>query len=102
MTIAPGSTVKLEIAKLPGNAAAHKTLVRLCRKDAGVQRHHRHQQRKRPSLEWWRRGGKQWHHQMKTQTPVAIRVGAAYQICATLDVLRDLASVAECVKVSKA
>lgn len=102
MTIAPGSTIKLEIAKLPSNAAASKTLVRLCRKDPTIQRHHRHQQRKRPSLEFWNRGNKQWHHQMKTQSPVTLRVGGAYTIRATLDVIQDLASVEKWVKVSKA
>jgi len=100
MSITPGSNIKLEIAKLPSNAAARKTLTRLCRRDAGVQRTQRHQQRKRPSLEFWNRGNKQWHHQMKTIPPVTLHVGAAYQMRATLDVIRDIASIEKWVKVS--
>lgn len=100
MSIKAGSTIKLEIAKLPTNAAARKTLTRLCRRDATVQRAHRHQQRKRPSLEFWNRGNKQWHHQMKTIPAVTLRAGASFQMRATLDVIRDIASVEKWVKVS--
>jgi hypothetical protein len=100
MKIQPGSAIKVEVTAAPTNAAARKTLVRLFGKDAGVARHQRQQQAKRPSWERWRRGGKMWHHQMKTEPIVRVAVGRAYTIRATVDVLRDLAAVERFVKVS--
>lgn len=102
MNIVPGSKIAVEIAKLPTNEAARKTIVRICRKDPAIARHHRHQQAKRPSWESWRRGGKMWHHQMKSVAAVRVRAGARYTLRATLDVIQDLASVERFVKVSPA
>jgi len=39
-----------------------------------------------------------WHHQMKSRPAVSITPGAKYNITATVDVLRDLASVERFVK----
>ena len=100
MEIKPGSAVSIEITKLPTSDAARKTLVRLCRKDPTAVRHQRHQKTKRPSWEYWRRGGMSWHHQMKTQPPVTLRTGAKYNLRASVDVIRDLASIQKFVKVS--
>jgi hypothetical protein len=102
MDIAPGTSVIIEISRTPLKEAAAKTLVRLCRKDPAVMRHHRQQQAKRPSWQEWRRGGKQWHHQMKTRPALSLRPGAKYTIRATVDVLRDLNSVKRWVKVTPA
>jgi len=92
----------VEITAPPTNEAARKTLVRLCRKDPRVARHHRTQQRKRPSWESWRRGGRQWHHQMKSPSAVKLTPGTRYSMRGTLDVLRDLASIKRWVKVTPA
>lgn len=100
MDIKPGAAVSIEITKLPTNDAARKTLVRLCRKDPAAIKHQRKQKNKRPSWEYWRRGGMSWHHQMKTQPPVTIRTGATYSFRATVDVIRDLASIEKFIKVS--
>lgn len=102
MDIQVGGTIALEITKNPSNEAARKTLTRLARKDPTVSKHHRHQQTKRPSWERWRRGGKMWHHQMKTEPSVRIASGCKYSIRATLDVIRDLESVKRFVKVTPA
>jgi hypothetical protein len=99
MNIAPGSTVSIEIAVAPKNAAACKTLTRICAKDAAVGRARRWRKTHRPSRETWRRGGKMWHHQMKSRLPVNIAPGAKYTVQATLDVIRDLQSVARYVTV---
>lgn len=99
MNIAPGSKIVLEIVKNPTNEGARKTLVRLARKDPTVVRYHRKQQQKRPSWEEWRRGAMTWHHQMKSRAAVSITRGAKYNITATVDVLRDLASVERFVKI---
>ena len=100
MDIAPGTTVVLEITKVPRSAAAEKTLIRLCRKDAAVARFHRRQQAQRPSWQHWRRGGKQWHHQMKTKPAVKLEPGAKYTLRATVDVLRDMASIRRWISVT--
>lgn len=102
MSIQAGGNITIEITRVPRSAAGQKTLTRLCRKDPQVARHHRHQQAKRPSWESWIRGGKYWHHQMKSRPAVALRPGARYTIRATLDVIRDLASIESCVKVAAA
>jgi hypothetical protein len=101
MEMALGETVKIEITKLPAAEGARKTLVRLCRKDPKVERHHRAQTAKRPSWERWRRGGKMWHHQMRTKPALNLAVGHTFSVRATLDVMRDLESVKRFVKVGK-
>ncbi len=102
MNIQPGKNVTIEIKAQPASAAGRKTLMRLCRKDAAVVKHHRHQKRKRPSQEWWRRGGKMWHHQMKSVSIVKLAPGSRYTVRASVDVLRDLAGLADCVAVTPA
>lgn len=100
MDITPGSQVSVEIARPITNEAARKTITRIFKKDPSVLKAHRKTKERRPSWEEWRRGGMQWHHQMKSRQPVNLDVGATYNIKATVDVIRDLASVERFVKVS--
>jgi hypothetical protein len=100
MSIAPGTTVTMEITAVPTREASRKTLMRLCRKDAGIARHHRTQTSKRPSQASWRRGGKMWQHQMRTRPVIRLAPGVKVTLRATVDVIRDLASVNRWVKVS--
>lgn len=102
MSVTPGSKISVELTARPTNAAAVKTIIRLFRKDAGVSRFQRQLGRTRPSMQSWRRGGNYWHHQMKTLPPVKLEIGQKYTISATVDVIRDLASVDRFVKVSAA
>jgi hypothetical protein len=102
MDIQPGTTVKVEIAKTPTNAGATKTLYRLCRKDPEAAHRLRWTKRNRPSWQTKRRGGRWWHHQMKSKPGVSLSPGKQYSILATVDVLRDLESVERFVKVSPA
>lgn len=102
MDITPGKTVCIEITKPPTNAAASKTLVRLFRKDPVIVRHQRFQARHRPSWQAWRRGGRMWHHQMKTNVPFKLTTGRKLALLATVDVIRDLESVKRWVKVTPA
>ena len=102
MDIQPGSTIKLELTRRPTREAAEKTLTRLFMKDAGRKKAKEMRQRHRPSWQEWRRGGMTWHHQMKSQSPVDLSPGATYTIRGSVDVIRDLGSVAEFVKVSQA
>ncbi len=100
MDIAPGQTVSIELTKLPRSDAARKTLTRLFAKDPAVVRTKRWQYQHRPSWESWRRGGNQWHHQMKTTPPLTLAPGRQFAVVATVDVLRDLQSVQRWVKVA--
>jgi hypothetical protein len=101
-SITPGATISMRITKNPTTAAARKTLIRLARKDPAMARHQRHQQRKRPSWQEWRRGNATWHHQMKSNFPVAIETGRAFTLRATVSVLRDLSSVQRFIAVEPA
>ena len=100
MGITPGNVVSIEVTAPPTSAAARKTLVRLFRKDPHVARHQRWQDRHRPSWQTWRRGGRLWHHQMKSLPPVKLIPGSRYSVLATVDVIRDLESVQRWVKVT--
>nr|QDY92634.1 hypothetical protein fos2004AM_00002 [uncultured Planctomycetota bacterium] len=100
MDIAPGKTVSVEITAPPTNAAAEKTLYRLCRKDPRIAKAHRVRKCKRPSWQTWRRGGRFWHHQMKSRPLVKLTTGSRYSVLATVDVIRDLQSVSRYVKVT--
>ena len=100
MNIAPGADLLVTITAVPRRAAAKKTLYRICQKDPAIARRHRQQKAKRPSWQDWTRGGRFWHHQMKSKPSAALEPGRTYNIRATLDVIRDLASVKDCVKVT--
>jgi hypothetical protein len=102
MDITPGTTVSVEITAPPTRAAAIKTLNRVCRKDHKVAEYHRIMKDNRPSWQLSRRGGRWWHHQMRTRPNVQLVPGAKYTVRATVDVLRDLASVERWVKVTPA
>lgn len=100
MDIEPGAAVSIEIVATPRRPAARKTLTRVCGKDAAVARRHRTQKARRPSWQEWIRGGKYWHHQMKSRPAASLEPGSKYTVQATVDVLRDLESVKRFVKVS--
>lgn len=100
MDIAPGSNVTIQITKAPRREAARKTLHRVCGKDPAIAKHHRRQKDQRPSWQDWIRGGRYWHHQMRSKPAARLEPGAVYTVYATVDVLRDLESVKEFVKVT--
>lgn len=100
MDIAPGANVAIEIIARPRGDAASKTLNRICGKDPEVARKHRWMKRNRPSWQDWIRGGKYWHHQMKSRPAAKVDFGCVFNVRATVDVIRDLESVAKCVKVT--
>lgn len=102
MDIQPGTTVRIEIRRVPRAAAAAKTLTRICAKDPQVARAHRIRKRKRPSVRTKQRGGRFWNHRMRSKLPVKLDVGSTYTIRATLDVVRDLASVQRYVEIQPA
>jgi hypothetical protein len=100
MDVRAGQTLAVEVLKTPRTDSAVKTLIRLFRRDPAVARVQRRLKQARPSWESWRRGGRQWHHQMKSEPPVSLQPGTRYTVRATLDILRDLESVQRWVKVT--
>jgi hypothetical protein len=100
MDLTPGKTLTLELTARPRAAAARKTLTRIFCRDSDAIRRLRRQKRARPSWQTWRRGGRTWHHQMKSKPPVELAIGARSSVLATLDVIRDLQSVEKYVRVS--
>jgi hypothetical protein len=101
--IAPGSKVSVKVTKKPTNAAAAKTLVRLLSKDRA---HKANTERLRKArvkhFSQNRRGGRFWDVNVVKQHPLDGSIGESGTITATLDVLRDLASVSRFVEVTKA
>ncbi len=100
MDVTPNQAVTVEVTAPPTNEAARKTLMRLFRKDPRIAEHERKQDRHRPSWQVKRRGGRLWHHQMKSRPPIELSAGSRYSLLATVDVIRDLESVRKFVKVA--
>jgi len=100
MDIAPGTLVSIEVKAEPTNAAARKTLARLLRKDSKVANRLRWHDRHRPSHQTSRRGGRMWNHRMKSTPGVNLTAGSQYDVRTTVDVLRDLESIAKWVSVT--
>lgn len=99
MELTPGQTVAIELVATPRNEAARKTLIRLWHNDPAVSRDQRQRKRKRPSWRTWRRGGRQWHHQMRSRAPVELTPGRRLTLVASVDVIRDLTSVKRWIRV---
>lgn len=99
--IAPGSKVVVKVVKQPTNAAAAKTIVRLLSKDAVARKHDARLKRSRKvHLRQAARGGRLWEINVVKQPVATAEVGAAGTIVASLDVIKDLASVTRFIEVS--
>jgi hypothetical protein len=101
MDISPGGAVTVEITKKPKPQAAEKTLERVCGKDPKVRKYRRLIKENRPSWREKRRGGRWWHHQMKSGSYVSLEPGSTYTVPATVDVIRDLQSVSDWINVTQ-
>ena len=100
MDIKPGSTVTFKIVKQPTNTAARKTLVRLLSKDAKVKAENdRHRSIREKQYVPTQRGGRQWGGYFVKQHPVKGTPGESGTVLATVDVIRDLASVGRFVEI---
>lgn len=102
MDVAYGSMVSLQVKQVPRSSGGRQTLTRLLARDPDVARAQRQRKHARPSWETWRRGGKMWHHQMKSKPPVRLEPGATYKVRATVDLMRDLESVKQYVEIKPA
>jgi len=96
--VAPGTLVQVKVNRRPRRAAAVKTLERLFRKDRGVKKAIERLQETRVTR-WHRRGGRLWADRPPQLTDATIERGASCRIVASVDVLKDLASLGDAVEV---
>ena len=99
--INPGQWVKVTVKKQPRAAAKVKTLVKLCEKDAKVKLERTRLSRSRPTR-FDRRGGRLWGDRPPRLPVVKTTPGASYRIFGSLDVIRELKSLGDCVDVKPA
>ena len=99
--IKPGQWVTITITKQPRAAAQRKTLIRLCEKDPAVKVERVRLKRSRV-VRYDRRGGRPWADRPARIAVVETRPGATYRVFASVDVCRDLASIAKNVEVKPA
>ena len=101
--IRPGTVVKIEVTKNPASERAAKTLSRLFLKDAANKKADRLRKRTRTQkFTERRRGGRIWVVRPSAPRMMQPEKGASCKVRATIDVLRDLGSVARFVKVTSA
>ncbi|MEM7680363.1 MAG: hypothetical protein AAF288_00250 [Planctomycetota bacterium] len=103
--IEPGSQIRITVAAEPKAAAARKTLVRLLSKDEAVAAEHERLRIARQKNQWEnQRGGRVrlWQGRQVKLRPVKGETGESGSIRATVDVLRDLPSVAKYLDIAKA
>jgi len=101
LDVVPGTLVTVKVTKSPRRAAAVKTLERLFRKDGAVRKEIARLQESRHTR-FHRRGGRLWGDRPPQLKPFKIVPGAACRIVASLDVLKDLASLGDVVEVAPA
>jgi hypothetical protein len=101
--IRPGTVVQIEVTRNPASQRAAKTLSRLFLKDGANKRADKLRKRLRTNqFEGRRRGGRIWVVRPSAPRLAQPQKGASCRIRATIDVLRDLGSVARFVKVTPA
>lgn len=96
--LAPGTKVEVKVTRKPRRVAAVKTLERLFRKDAGIKKTINRLQRTRV-VRQHRRGGRLWNDIPPQLKAFKIERGASCTLVASVDVLRDLASLGDAVEV---
>jgi len=99
--IKPGQWVNVKVAREPKSAAGKKTMIRLFEQDDDVKRERQRLSRSRLTRHH-RRGGRLWADIPSRLRIVQTTPGATYKIFASVDVLRDLQSLARHVEVAPA
>jgi hypothetical protein len=99
--VKPGQWVNVTIKSRPRAEARVKTMNRLLSQDPQIKKERERQSKARPTREH-RRGGRMWRDNPPHLNPVEVRPGVTYKIFASVDVLRDLKSIASNVEVAPA
>ena len=97
--ITPGQWVNVKVTSEPKAEARKKTMVRLFEQDQGTKRERERLARARVTRRH-RRGGRLWADIPPRLQVVKTTPGATYKLFASVDVLRDLNSIANCVEVT--
>ena len=99
--IQPGTKVQVKVVAHPSNISAKKTLVRILSKDDAHEAENKRLARiRRKMYSPRRRGGRLYSGRMPKLRRVKGEVGESGSVLATMDVIRDLASVSRFVEVS--
>ena len=96
MDINPGSRVTVTVTSTVRTQNARKTLARLFIKDPAIAKIRR---RGPKPVRGSRRAGRIWEHRPAGSAQIPPEVGESAKLVATVDVIRDLQSVARYVKV---
>jgi hypothetical protein len=99
--VKPGQWVNVKVVSAPRAAARVKTLMRLFNQDPAVKKERARLSRSRPVGEH-RRGGRMWKDRPIRLKVAEVKPGATYKLFASVDVLKDLKTVAFNVEVTPA
>jgi hypothetical protein len=99
--VAPGTLVQVKVTHRPRRAAGVKTLERLFRKDSSIKKAVERLQKTRVTR-FDRRGGRPWGDRPPQLQPFKIERGASCKIVASVDVIKDLASLGDTVEITPA
>ena len=99
--IKPGQWINVKVTAEPRAAASIKTMLRLFEQDQQVKDERKRGVRARP-VRSHIRGGRDWYVRPSRLRVVKTTPGSAYKIFASVDVLRDLASLDRYVEITPA
>lgn len=99
--IKPGDWVNVTVKKQPRSHGGRKTLLRMLAKDPTVRKDRERMKKSRPRDEH-QRGGRLWQDYPPHLRPKTIEAGTTFRVKATLDVLKEMQSVAEYVDMAPA
>jgi len=99
--IKPGQWINVKITAVPKAANNRKTMIRLFEKDGGVRVERKRLAVSRP-VTTHIRGGRPWADRPRRLQAVKMEVGSTYKLFGSVDVLRDLKSLAKFVEISPA
>ena len=99
--VQPGQWINVKVLKQPRSEAGVKTMVRLFERDSTVTQERKRLTKSRP-VKSHRRGGRQWNDRPSRLTVVKTTAGATYRLFGSVDVLRDLNSIASYIEITPA
>ncbi len=99
--IKPGGWVNVTVKKEPRSHGGRKTLLRMLAKDPSVRKDRERMKKTRPRDEH-QRGGRLWQDYPSHLRPTSIPAGTTFRVKASLDVLKEMQSVAEYIELTPA
>jgi hypothetical protein len=99
--VKPGQWVNVTVKKEPRTHGGRKTLVRMYGKDPAVRKDRERMKRARPRSEH-QRGGRLWQDYPPHLRPTTVQPGVSFRVFATLDVIKEISSIAGYVEVTPA